>query len=103
MAAAIDDAIGATAARHGGQRAGAQRPLHQHGIVRVLQHNIEQQHRGEMRSIGRKAADVDGVIADLKALDIVETAYRQPRPAPMPEPQPPRSGALLPDRRRSRS
>ncbi len=32
----------------------------------------------------RPGTDVDGVIADLKALDIVETAYRQPRPAPMP-------------------
>ena len=56
----------------------------------------EQRRRAEAR--GRKTADlnlwyrlrlrpgtdVDGVIADLKALAIVETAYRQPRPAPMP-------------------
>ncbi|HEX7283567.1 MAG TPA: PKD domain-containing protein [Vicinamibacterales bacterium] len=57
----------------------------------------EQRRRAEARG-GRKTADlnlwyrlrlrpgtdVDGVIADLRALDIVETAYRQPRPAPMP-------------------
>jgi serine protease len=57
----------------------------------------EQRRRGEARA-GRKTADlnlwyrlrlrpgtdVDGAIADLRALTIVETAYRQPRPAPMP-------------------